>query len=226
MSQWKAGLHHPPLSVPASPPGSGLCVKGKDDRVELAGEENTMRVLLGYKPVPMTKLCSQEKDSTPHFQELQEHRSWQYRTGLTEAGRLSPESLGWETGQLRSPTDSAVTGKPGPGSGTQLPRLKNGSVVSRAPPGCDIPDLASKPCHSPATLQLQQRPQHKLPRPQVLPPLSPALETHILLFLYQFSFFRSCLISRRTEESSHFHHKYLQALRDRKNKHSLLCWRG
>lgn len=42
---------------------------------------------------------------------------------MTEAGRLSSESLGRETGQLRSTTDSALVGegKPGPDLATQSP---------------------------------------------------------------------------------------------------------
>ena len=67
----------------------------------------------------MTRLGSQERDSTTHFQEppgTQELAA----EALTEAGRLSPESLGWETGQLRSTTDSAPVGegKLGPDLGT------------------------------------------------------------------------------------------------------------
>lgn len=130
----------------------------------------------------MTRLGSQERDSTTHFQEppgTQELAA----EALTEAGRLSPESLGWETGQVRSTTDSAPWERVSRGLilGLDFLHLKNESVVSRAPPGCDIPDLVSRPCQSPATLQFQQRIQHRLSRPQVPPaPRSLALETHIL----------------------------------------------
>lgn len=93
---------------------------------------------------------------------------------------VSPASLGWGTGQLRPPADSAMVGKPGPDLGTQFPHLQNGSVVSRNPPGCNTRDLAS-------TLQ-QARPELQLPRPQSQRlSLSPGTHTS-LLSLHLFSF--------------------------------------